>query len=248
MLSSLDLVAFGAHPDDVELFCGGIVARAVAEGRRVAIVDLTAGEAASRGTPDVRAHEAAAAAAILGVAQRRCLGLPDGGLRGEDPAQLRAVVAALRALRPATVLAPWRAERHPDHEAASRLVTSAAFFCGVGGFAPELGPTHPAPTVLWYPMRVHARLSLLVDVSDVHATKVAAIEAHASQVGGGGGPATLIGASDSVEAIVARDRYLGVLAGCRFAEGLVSRRPPVVTDVCGLFEGVGPAHFFEEDA
>lgn len=246
MLTAVDLVAFGPHPDDIELFCGGIVARCAAAGRSVVVVDLTAGEAASRGTPAQRAAEAAEAASILGVADRRCLGLPDTGIDPRDAAQIAAVVGLLRQLRPTTVLAPPHQERHPDHAAAAALIERAAFLAGLSRHTPELGPPHAVRGLLHYPMRIRTPLSVLVDVSSVYERKRAAIAAHASQLGPGA--ATLIGAPDATDAIEARDRYLGTLAGCRYAEGLWSRRLPVVDDPVGLWDGLGPAHFFEPPA
>jgi N-acetylglucosamine malate deacetylase 1 len=241
-----DLLAFGPHPDDVELFCGGIVARAAKLGQRVAIVDVTAGEAATRGTPDERAAEAGAAAKVLGVAHRECLGLPDGHLRGDDDEHVARIVEAIRRHRPRVVLAPWERERHPDHVAASQLVSRAVFLAGLARYRPEAGARHVCDALFQYPMRVRAELSFLVDTTEVHATKLAAIAAHRSQVGASDGPATLIGGAGAIDAIVARDRYVGTLAGTQFAEGLVSRRLPVVDDIVGLFADRAPAHFFEE--
>src|SRR5262249_10356592 len=119
---SLDALFFGAHPDDVELTSGGLAARLATHGHQVGIVDLTRGEAASRGTPEQRAAEAAEAARALGVEARSSLGLPDLGLDRRDPAQLRAVVECLRAHRPRLVVAPERHDAHPDHIEASALV------------------------------------------------------------------------------------------------------------------------------
>jgi bacillithiol biosynthesis deacetylase BshB1 len=241
-----DLVAFGPHPDDVEIFCGGIVAISTTLRQRVAIVDLTAGETASSGTPEQRAAEAAEAAKILGVAHRECLGLPDGRLNGADDAQVERIVAVIRALRPRVVLGPWERERHPDHVAASQLLARAVFLAGLTRYPIEGSPRHVCEAHFQYPMRVRAELSFLVDTSEVHATKIAAIAAHRSQIGEQSGNTTLIGGSGAIDAIVARDRYVGTLAGTQFAEGLVSRRIPVVDDVVALFADRSPAHFFEQ--
>ena len=118
------MVAFGAHPDDVELSAGGTVARAVAAGKRVALVDLTRGELGTRGSAELREREAAAAADVLGVAHRENCGLPDGAV-GEDAESLSRVVEVIRRLKPAVVLANALSDRHPDHGRAAALVAAA---------------------------------------------------------------------------------------------------------------------------
>ena len=120
MMSPADLLAFGAHPDDVELSCGGWLALAASRGQRVVIVDLTRGELATNGSPTIRAAEAEAAAEVLGVAVRENLELPDGELRADDPDQIAAVVEAMRHHRPTLALGPWVEARHPDQGASMR--------------------------------------------------------------------------------------------------------------------------------
>ena len=122
----VNVIAFGAHPDDVDLYAGGLVAGLARRGADVLLVDLTAGELGTRGTPELRESEAAEAARILGV-RRRCLGLPDGRLSGTDDAQNRAIVEALRAHPSELVLAPWEVDLHPDHLQACLLVRRAHF-------------------------------------------------------------------------------------------------------------------------
>jgi bacillithiol biosynthesis deacetylase BshB1 len=239
-----DLLAFGPHPDDVELFCGGTVADAAARGHRVAVVDLTEGEAASRGTPEIRRLEAASAAALLGVAHRENLQLPDAGLRVDDAEALQRLVACIRRLRPALVLAPWRTDRHPDHTATSALVTQALFLAALVRWMPELGgPPHTVREVMYYPMRVMTDVQVLVDISHVRQTKRAAIAAHASQVGPTGVP-TLVSASVGEGALEARDAYFGAMAGVAAAEGFVLRRIPILTDPVGTLAQWSAAHFF----
>ena len=137
-MDAFDIAGFCAHPDDAELVMGGTVARESAAGRRVALVDLTRGESGSRGTPETRADEAAAAARILGVAHRESLGLPDSAL--EERVEHRdAIVEALRRLRPAVVITQHWDQRHPDHAMASRLVYAACFMAGLRNYRPTLG-------------------------------------------------------------------------------------------------------------
>jgi bacillithiol biosynthesis deacetylase BshB1 len=227
----LDVLAFGPHPDDVELCCGGTLARLGALGYRTGVVDLTAGELASNGTPGTRAAEAAAAAAVLGLSVRENLGLPDGFLDAsagyaDAPAQRGAntqvarIVEVLRRLRPELVLAPYPAARHPDHEAASELVTRAVFFAGLARFATE--PQRPRFTprqVLYYQMRFAFTPSVIVDTSAAAAAKGAAIACYASQVARA--PAareTLANAPLALSALAARDAYYGSMIGTASAE------------------------------
>jgi LmbE family N-acetylglucosaminyl deacetylase len=127
----LDLLAFGAHPDDVEIGMAGSVARHVAEGLRVGLCDLTRGELGSNGTPEDRVAEAEAARAVLGAVARENLALPDGGLRPHDAGQLRLVADCIRRWRPRTIAVPYWRDRHPDHVDASHLITRAAFKSGL---------------------------------------------------------------------------------------------------------------------
>jgi len=131
---ALDALCFGAHPDDIELSCGGLAARLAAHGHAVGLVDLTQGERASRGDVATRAREAAEAAKRLGVALRVNLELPDTGLDARSPEQLRRVVGCLREHRPALVVAPDRHDEHPDHVEGSSLVARACYLSGLARF------------------------------------------------------------------------------------------------------------------
>jgi bacillithiol biosynthesis deacetylase BshB1 len=227
------VLVFGAHPDDAELAFGGIVARLTSSGVPVTLVDLTAGERASRGEPEVRGREAAEAARRLG-AERLCLGLPDQGLRGEDLDQRRALVEVVRRIRPRAVLAPHPVEGHPDHQAASRLAelaveearfrrSSAAgerhvveqlFFAwpaagadqgGGAGGGGELGG------------------GLIVDISGFLPAKLEALRAHGSQFDAGDGPETRLATGGFLEIVEARARVAGAAIGVRYGEGLIWR-------------------------
>jgi len=125
----VDFLAFGAHPDDVELGCGGTVAKLVSEGKTVAIVDLTQGELGTRGTIETRKNEADAAAKILGVSARENLKLRDGFLENSESNQLE-IVKAIRKYKPDIVLANAIDDRHPDHAKAAKIVSDACFLAG----------------------------------------------------------------------------------------------------------------------
>lgn len=232
----LDILAFGPHPDDVELFCGGLLARMTSLGYRTGIVDLTRGEKSSRGTPETRAAETAAASRILGLSVRENLGLPDGWLSPwtgfEAPeaertrtAPVARVVEVLRRLRPELVIAPWEQERHPDHEAASALVTRALFFASVRKFETEPPTAAFSPRqVLYYPMRHLAEPSLVVDVTAAFDRKMEAIRCYASQVEPrADAPPTLVGSPLSLTSLEARDRFYGARIGVAYGEPYVLR-------------------------
>jgi bacillithiol biosynthesis deacetylase BshB1 len=219
----VDVLAFGPHPDDVELFCGGTLIRLAELGHTTAVCDLTRGEKASHGTPDERAREAEAAAAELGLAFRDNLELPDTEL-AVLPAQIARVVAELRRRRPEIVLAPWSEDRHPDHAAASALIARAVMFAGVRNYAPEAGPRFTPRQLLYYALRHRMTPSFIVDTSAAAARKAAAIACYASQLqrrsGAGPGDAdpTLISAPGATAAIEARDRYYGSMIGASHGE------------------------------
>src|SRR5688572_18166801 len=137
----VDILAIAAHPDDVELLCGGTLLKAARLGRKTAVVDLTAGEMGSRGDAKSRAKEAAEAAKILKLSARECLGLPDAGLVN-TPAAREQVARAIRKHQPRVVIAPALQGRHPDHRVAAELIRDACFVAGLAKVAPEIGRAH----------------------------------------------------------------------------------------------------------
>lgn len=244
----LAILAIAPHPDDAELFCGGLLARMVHQGYRVGILDLTRGERASRGATQQRAQEAARAAQVLGLAWRDNLGLPDCGLLGEDPAQTLAIVEQLRLTRPELVLAPWHHERHPDHCAAAQLTERACFLAGLAQFpVPDQQP-HRVKQLLFYPMRVEARPSFIVDIAAFAEQKQRAIACHASQVGvPEPGAAVLLAAALALPALAHRDGYYGAQVGSIAGEPYICPAAVPVTDPLALFRSRASApHFFPE--
>ncbi|MEJ7602933.1 MAG: bacillithiol biosynthesis deacetylase BshB1 [Kofleriaceae bacterium] len=242
----VDVLAFGAHPDDVELFCGGTMIRLGTLGYTVAVADLTRGEKASHGTPEDRARETAAASAEL-AAWRDNLGLPDTELAVTTD-QLSAVVAVLRLRRPELVFAPWVEDRHPDHLIASQLITRAAMLAGVRKFAPETGERFVPRQLLYYAMRHRMAPSFVVDTSAVAERKARAIACYASQVGRRpGDDPTLVSAPGAIAAIEARDRYFGSMIGTSHGEPLRTAQVIGVVDPVRLFRDnpFADAHAFE---
>jgi bacillithiol biosynthesis deacetylase BshB1 len=225
-----DLVAFGAHPDDVELFAGGTIAKSVAQGMRVAIVDLTRGELGTRGTAETRKVEADAAQAILGVEHRENLDLGDGFFEVNE-ASLRAVIEVLRQLRPLKVLANAWSDRHPDHGRGAELVHRAAFLSGL----PKIDTGQPA----WRPQAVYHGIQdhwldpdFVVDISGYEDVKARAIAAYATQFHNPDAdtaePATPISSPEFLQHLQARDVAMGRLVGVKLGEGFQVKRPPAV--------------------
>lgn len=239
---ALDILAVGAHPDDVELGAAAALAAAAEAGLRAGILDLTRGERATNGTPEERLQEARAAASILGLAGRWNAGLPDRGVHG-GPDQLRAVAEILHRESPSLVLAPWWGDRHPDHRAAARLVAEACFEAGLLDLKDE-GPRRRPSALLFYfindapgfastpaglpalPPAAEAGTLLLVPADAHYEKKRRAIAAHVSQFGArpGDRPTTL-NSGETLRRVEAREAYFGSLAGAGFAEGFVRVGP-----------------------
>ena len=175
----VDLLAFGPHPDDIEIGMAATVAKHASLGFRVGLCDLTRGELGSNGTPEERVAEGEAAAALLGAAWRVNLGLPDGALTDTDP-HVRAIVDIVRSARPAAIAVPFADDRHPDHRRAAALLASAVFKAGLRRYPAAGAPWH-AQWVCAYFINDSAPPSFVVDVSDVYDLKRRALACHASQ-------------------------------------------------------------------
>ena len=235
------VVAFGAHPDDVELAAAGTLANAVEHGHRVMIADLTRGELATAGTAEIRAREALAAARILGV-ERVTLSLPDAGLDRSDPAQKRAVAEVLRRVRPDLVIAPTGRDRHPDHSETHHLVRRACFLSGLAGYAAE-GPPHQPGLLLFYPSSREPlpRAAVVVDVSATLERKMEALACYASQfVRASGGPATPLNAEGFLDRVCARAAVAGIEIGVAHGEAFLADRPLRVVDPLALLGSRAP--------
>ncbi|KIL41577.1 deacetylase [Gordoniibacillus kamchatkensis] len=224
---TLDVLAFGAHPDDVEIGMGGTVAKHAAAGDKVGICDLTYAELSSNGTPLLRQQEAAAAAEVLGIAVRSNLGMPDRGLTGEA-AQVSAIVRELRLRRPRIVFAPYWHDRHPDHVRCSQLVQEALFNAKLRKYLPEL-PAWNVEHVYYYFINDVYEADVMVDVSAVYEQKLASLRAYRSQFDATGPDSVRTPLNQGyVERVEARDRLLGQKRLVPYAEGFVSKLPLLV--------------------
>lgn len=231
----MDLLAFGPHPDDVEIGMAGTLAKQNAAGSATAIVDLTQGEMGSNGTPAGRIAEGEAAAAILGCAWRRNLSLPDRGLDHRDPEQIRRVVNAIRSARPRLVAVNWGVDRHPDHVAATRLLEEAIFTAGLRRYETELPAWRPARVVYYFINDEHEP-SFYVDITQFHARKIESLFAHASQFTAGEETVeTRLNRAGGLPYLVeSRDRLFGAKVGVQYAEAFVIKTPLTLPNLGGL--------------
>ena len=234
MTSGLELVevlAFGPHPDDIEIGIGGTLAKHVSSGHRVGLCDLTAGEMGSNGSVEERLAEAEAARAVLGALWRTNLRLPDRAI-GSEPSHVQQVVELVRQVRPRVVAIPYWTDRHPDHGAASHLLTEAVFNAGLRRFPAE-GEAWKPELSCYYFINDSVAPSFVVDVSAQYDTKRRALACHASQFRPTGADAvpTRLTSVRFNQLIESRDAQFGAQAGCAFAEGFLVRSPVVRTDL-----------------
>jgi bacillithiol biosynthesis deacetylase BshB1 len=233
---SLDLLVFGPHPDDLEIGMGGTIARHAAAGASIGLYDLTAGEMGSNGSPDERLCESEAARAVLGASFRENLRWPDRRI-GKDPAHLEQAIDVIRRHRPRTVAVPYWSDRHPDHVAASEVLTEAVFNAGLRRY-PAAGEAWKADWVCYYFINDSVPPSFLVDVTDRYELKRRALDCHSSQFRPPDATtaATRLNTPLFRQLIESRDAQFGALAGVRWAEGFVVREPLLRS---GLLKGTG---------
>jgi len=232
----LDILAFAAHPDDVELSCSGTLLQHKALGFTIGIIDLTRGELGTRGNAVMRAEEAEKAAKVLQLDARENLGFRDGFFTTDEEHQ-QEIIKMIRKYKPAIVLCNAPADRHPDHGRAGVLVAESCFYSGLVKIETKLdGEWQDA----WRPQAVYhfiqdnyLKPDFVVDVSDHIHTKMEAIAAYSSQFfqPDSEEPQTPISSAAFMEFILARAREMGRQAGFEFAEGFVTARIPGVKNL-----------------
>ncbi len=237
MSQTVDLLAIAAHRDDVELTCGGTLAKAARAGHRVGILDLTQGESGTRGSAELRAAEAERAARTLGATVRMNAGLPDAHLANDEPSRER-IVRLVRELRPRVVILPYPVGRHPDHRVASELGRDACYLAGLAKYAPSPGVEPYRPFKLLFALAYRedpVKPSFVVDISDSFDTKVAAIRCYASQFDG----ATAAGeifptGQDLYQLIRVQSAHYGSLIRVAYGEPYFTHETVAVDDVLQL--------------
>ncbi len=225
----VDILAFGAHPDDVELGAGATIAKAVKEGNTVAVIDLTQGELGTRGSVEIRQQESAAANKILGISYRENLDLPDGFFKNDRESQLK-VIKAIRKYQPKIVLCNAIDDRHIDHGKGSKLVSDSCFLSGLKRIETE---DENGPQQQWRPQVVYHYIQwknidpdFVVDVSDTIEQKMESIKAYASQIYNPNTkePNTPISSKNFLDSVHYRAKDLGRLIGVEAAEGFTTER------------------------
>jgi len=235
----LDILAIGAHPDDVELSCGATIAKEIANGKKVGILDLTRGELGTRGTAEIRDNEAEEAAKILGVSFRKNLGFADGFFINNIASKLE-VIKIIRKYQPEIIFCNAIDDRHIDHGKGSKLVSEACFLSGLRKIETIFEANHQKP---WRPKHVYHYIQwkdltpdFVVDVTGFMDTKLNAVSAFKSQFHDADSkePLTPIATSNFKESILYRAQNLGRLIGTDFGEGFTTERFVAVDSVFDL--------------
>jgi bacillithiol biosynthesis deacetylase BshB1 len=225
----LDILAFGVHPDDVELGCAGTIMAAIDQGKKVGIADLTRGELGTRGTPTTRTQEAAAAAKIMGVDVRENLDMADGFFVN-DEAHQRKIIALIRKYQPDVILANAPEDRHPDHGRSAKLVSDAAFLSGLR----KVETIHDGATQqAWRPAYTFHYIqdrfiqpSFVIDITKYMDRKIEAVLAYGTQFNSAdtSEPQTYISSPQFLETVKARALMLGKRIGVGYAEGYITEK------------------------
>ncbi len=227
---AVDVLAIGAHRDDVEQTCGGTLLRMATRGLRTAILDLTQGESGTRGSAQERAQEAVEAAKLLGVGWRQALNLPDGAVENSLDNRIK-IVRILRLLRPRVVILPYWQARHPDHAAVATLGYEACFLSGLAKV--ETGaPSHRPFKIIYASLYADVRPSFIVDITPFieqrHAALMAYRSQYANQAAGGG---LFVPEEEIRERTFAEARHYGLLAGVRYGEPFAQKEVGLVDDL-----------------
>jgi bacillithiol biosynthesis deacetylase BshB1 len=233
----IDILAFGAHPDDVELAASGTLIKAARGGSMTGLITLSRGEMGTRGTVEMRADEFEKSSRIMGLSVHEMLSLPDGRL-ASDQISREAVVRKIREYRPAIILLPYWEDRHPDHCAASRIVQESAFLSGLRKLDTGQEPHRPAE-LIYYMASWEFEPSFIVDISDFLKDKERAIRAYGSQVYDSenprGGEQTFISSEHFWELLLARMAHYGRLIGKNYGEPFKIRGLIEIRDLVDSF-------------
>jgi bacillithiol biosynthesis deacetylase BshB1 len=228
--TGVDVLAIAAHRDDVEQTCGGTLLRMASRGLRTAILDLTQGEAGTRGSAEERAQEAANAADVLGVAWRQALDLPDGAIENTHENRIK-IVRVLRKLRPRVVILPYWQARHPDHATTATLGYEACFLSGLAKVDTGSSPHRPFK-IVYASLYADVRPSFIVDITPFieqrHRALMAYRSQYANQAAGGG---LFVPEEEIRERTFAEARHYGLLAGVRYGEPFVQKEVGLVDDL-----------------
>ena len=229
----VDVLAIAAHPDDVEQTCGGTLIGMAEKGYRTAVVDLTAGEMGTRGSPEQRAAEAKRAGEVMLLSERHNLRLPDARLENTFEARLK-VAAKIRELQPRVVLLPYWQARHPDHYRCSEIAAEACFLSGLKKLEIDGTPHRPAK-ILYASAYSDVRPSFVVDISAQFERRLEALLSYGSQYQTQSGGSNVFPEQEAVaERIRSAARHFGMMIDARYGEPFVMKEMMKVEDVAGL--------------
>lgn len=216
----LDVIIFAPHPDDAELFAGGLIAKLCNDGKSVGIIDLSLGEMSSRGSVEERILEAQNSSKILKIKVRINLCIEDTQIAVIDyESHLKSIVWQIRKLKPSMLVLPFGDTRHPDHWKSKEILDEAVFFANLNKKWSELGSSHNVKSVIYYMLRKAFEPSFITNISDVYETKLSSINCFGSQVTRHvEGAQTLLSDPLSISSIKARDEYYGSRIGVKMAE------------------------------
>ena len=235
----IDILAIGAHPDDVELGCSGTIAKEIANNKKVGILDLTKGELGTRGSAEIREKEAKDAAKILNVAFRENLNLKDGFFKNDEDHQLK-LIQVIRKYKPDIILCNAIDDRHIDHPRGAKLVIDSCFLSGLKKIATEYNKKEQEP---WRPLNIYHYIQwknlkpdFVVDISNFFEIKIKAVKSFKSQFYNENAPVhnTPISTKNFIDSIEYRARDLGRLTNVDYAEGFISARLPLIDSISVL--------------
>ncbi|KUP08040.1 deacetylase [Bacillus coahuilensis m2-6] len=225
---TVDILAFGAHADDVEIGMAGTIAKLSGKGKKVVICDITKAELSSNGTVETRQIEAKNAADILGVYERITLDLPDRGIMINDES-IGKLVEVIRRYEPTLVFAPYQKDRHPDHGRVGDLVKEAVFSAKIHKYKPDRFHAHNVQALYYYFINGFTQPSFVIDIEPFMNTKLTSLKCYTSQFYQRDGVKTPL-TEGYLEGIEARERVIGKMVGKKFAEGFLSDTPLVLKD------------------
>jgi len=234
-MTRVDVLAIAAHPDDIELICGGTLIRAQMLGRATGILDLTAGELATRGTPELRAKEAAKAAKVMGVSVRENLGLPDGGIQNTPETRAK-VAVVIRRLKPDIVITHSQHGRHPDHPIVAQLVRDACFVAGLKKIEPKVPAHRPRKVLHALSFREdNEKPTFVVDITLAFEKKLEAIGCYESQFGEAVQAGEVYPNGEPLRDLIRHHAaHYGSLIRCRYGEPFYTTETMRVDDVAAL--------------
>ena len=234
-----DILAIGAHPDDVELSCSGTIAKEISAGKKVVIIDLTKGELGTRGSEKIRELESKKAGEILKISDRKNLGLKDGFFHNSDENKIK-LVRLIRFYKPKIVLCNSINDRHPDHGRASKLVVESCFLSGLKKISTKFDDVTQQ---IWKPLNIYHYVQwnleipdFIVDISDFMDIKLKSVQCYSSQLYDPESkePKTPISTQNFLESIKYRSANFGRIIGADYGEGFIANRKPAVASISDL--------------